>query len=842
MKSVFLRACEKPAIAGRDFSISHLRLYEEALDLSKKLPPRPERVAIFAENSPAWAAALYAVWIAGGAAVPADAAYSAEELAFVLGDSKSRAVFADSSLLKTAKAALSLLKNSPVLVEIGAFSEKREGADGGNPPAGDGTVARGPEETALIVYTSGTTGTPKGVVLSFENLKANMDAVEKAGYYFPGVRALAMLPFHHILPLMGTLIMPISMGGKTVLPSLLDPGEISAALKANPVDIAIAVPRFYELLRANVKAKISESKTAKFLFFAARVAGSRRLSQMIFHAVHSKFGGRIKFWISGGAALDPDVWRDLETLGFGVREGYGMTECAPIIAFPRIGETKCGSVGRALPGIEIKITSEGEIAVRGPNVTKGYFGRPEETAQSIRDGWLYTGDLGRMDANGFLFITGRRKEIMVLANGKNVDPSEIESALSRQIPGALGECAVFVRGKILCAALRPTPEFARDCRSGAEIMEKLRREIILPYNRNAPSYKRIIRAVAPQNPLPRTRVGKLKRHLLGEVFEACASADPGADSAPEPEGEVYRRLKGFLSDQLSLPVRADAHMEMDLGLDSLGKISLRSFVEENFGVDVEERDFDSCGTLRRLASHVEEKGARTPKAGAPKTVDWASIINAEPAPKIAAPNFLHFATIIFLRTLCGLCYRLKTKGFEKSALPDSPQIIAPNHQSYLDAVFVVQKFSKTQLYKTYFFAKLRKILRGGPLRKFAERSNVIIMDTNSNVGESLRKLARALKLGNKIVLFPEGTRTRDGTVSEFRQSFAILARETGAPVVPVAIRGAYEALKPGATFPRFGAKVEVDYLPEMRIGKTESLADFSARVRDAVVSALEGGR
>ena len=829
MKILLTKSSDKVALAGLDFSFAYNEVLRRANAISKCFGANPERIAIFAENSPSWVFALYGAWLSGATVVPIDAKSSADELAFILEDAEPEAICADSANLQLTKDVCARLQKAPRIVDIDSPDIAK------NCDASPSEIRRELEDLALIVYTSGTTGNPKGVMLTFANLSANMEAVAQAKYYTPGIRVLAMLPFHHILPLMGTLIMPLSIEGKLVFPRSLSPAEISGALQKHPVDMIISVPRFYELMHANIMAKISESKLASALFSAAKLINCRKFSEVLFSSIHKKFGGQVKFWISGGAALDKKVWRDMDILGFGIREGYGMTECAPIITFPRIGNIRIGSPGQALPGIEIRIV-DGEIAVRGGNVTRGYYKRPEETAESIRNGWLFTGDLGYLDDDGFLFITGRRKEIIVLANGKNLNPAEMEAAISKYSADIL-ECGVLMYNNTLHAIVRVPPEFrAMHGEEGA--LEKIRNEAILPYNRATAPYKRIIRLSLTTDEFPRTRVGKLKRYHLSAYLDGSAKS-PASD-APEPAGEVYGKLRAMLASQLSVPPRPDAHMEMDLGLDSLGKISVQSFVKENFNVDIGERDFERHNTLRKLSEYIDETRDKSFEHEL-KNITWHDIINAKPYPEIIAPNFFHFATIIFMRTLCGICYKLSTKGFE-SASNDSPQIIAPNHQSYLDGLFITQKFSKTQLYKTYFFAKLRKILKSGLLRKFADRSNVIVMDINDNVSESIRKLAQALRRGNKVVVFPEGTRTKDGLISEFKQSFAILAKEMRVPVVPVAIRGAYEALKPGATLPSLGAKVNVTYLPEMRIGEDESCEDFSERVRAAIESAWENMR
>ncbi len=645
-----------------------------------------------------------------------------------------------------------------------------------------------------------------------------------------------MLTIHHILPLMGTLIMPLSIGGRLSFPSSLSPADIAAVLQKYPVDMIISVPRFYELLHSNIMAKIGSSKILTAIFNFAKLANCPALSKKLFGTIHKKFGGQVKFWVSGGAALDKRVWRDLDVLGFGVREGYGMTECAPIITFPRIGRIKVGSPGEALPGVEIRLV-DGEIIVKGENVTAGYYKRPEETAETIKNGWLYTGDLGYLE-DGFLFITGRRKEIIVLPNGKNINPAEMETQLKRQSGSELIEAGILMYDNTLQAVVRVAPEMIESMgRDGAE--EHVRNDFILPYNRATATYKRIIKFVLTTDELPRTRVGKLKRHLL-PTYIANKNTDTAQAARPEPDTETYRELKAVLAGQISLPVRADAHMEMDLGLDSLGKISMQCYVKENYGVDVNERDFEKHPSLREFAQLVDDNRDNSFENQA-KNITWSDIIQTQPYPELKKPNFFHFISIDIFRTFAKLFYKVSFDGLENVA-GGKPLILAPNHQSYLDGLFLVLPFTKTQIYKTYFFAKLRSIIKSGWLRKYADRSNVIVMDINDNVSEAIRKLAQALREGNNVVIFPEGTRTKDGAVAEFKQSFAILAKEMNAQVVPVAISGAFEAVKSNATLPTFGAKINVRYLPPTTVWENESYADFAARVRNEVELALKSGK
>ena len=831
MNITLIEHSDAVAMVGMDFEITYPQAFARIKKAQEALLKNGEagKIAIFAENSPNWTFALYGAWLNNSTVTPIDAKCTDEEVAFILSDAEPNSLCVGRENLEVAKKAVELSAHKPQIIVLEDLFE------GDIPEIKDKNwkVERPEEDLALIVYTSGTTGNPKGVMLTFANLYANVKGVCEAGYFFRGVRVLTMLPFHHILPLMGTLIAPLCVNGRLTFPRSIAPTDISEVLQKHPVDMVVSVPRFYEVVQTNIMAKIGQSKIASALFGLAKLVNNKTFSRKLFGAVHKKFGGQVKYWITGGAALDRKAWRDLETLGFTICEGYGMTECAPIITFPRIGKVKIGSPGQPLNGIEIKIDNE-EIAVRGDNVTQGYYKRPEENAETIRNGWLYTGDLGYVDSDQYLHITGRRKELIVLPNGKKINPIDIETLLKRQSEEIL-ETGVLNQDGTMQAVIRVSPEFVE--KYGAEGAEEfVRNNFILPFNRATVPYKRIIKFVLTTQELPRTRVGKLKRHMLPEILKSARNLEL-EKSAPEPTSKIYLELKSVLASQISMPVRPDAHMEMDLGLDSLGKISMQCYVQENIGVNITERDFEKHSTLREFVKFVEDN-RNADFENKSLNISWSEIIARLPQPKLYKPNCLHFLSIIALKTFGKLFYKPKYIGTE-NLKTDKPVIIAPNHQSYLDGLFTIMPISKRKLYKTYFFAKLRNILKGGIMKKYADRSNVIIMDINDNVSEALRKLATALREGNNVVIFPEGTRTKDGLIADFKQSFAILAKELNVDVIPVAISGAFEAVKANATLPSFGAKVVVEYLPAMSVTESETYSDFAERVRGVIEKAWQ---
>ena len=389
----------KTALAWKDQTVSYDGLLRRAWALARDLPRQGGRVAIFAENGLEWAGAAYATWAARQVLVPIDHLSSAEEVAYVLDDCGPGAVFCSEKTRPVLERALALARHCPRVLGLAEPLQPDDGDEtSGSAAAGAPTLRVEESALALIVYTSGTTGNPKGVMLSFGNLLANVRPVVEEGYYTADARVLLLLPLHHVLPLVGALVAPLFAGSTVVIADSLAGEELVATLRRHAVTTIVGVPRFYELLGRAFRDRIEASRIARALFAAAGRLGSRRFSRLVFGSLHRRLGGQLRHLISGGAALEPETASVFDTLGFLVCQGYGMTECSPMITFPRLRGARLepGSCGQVLRGCELRIV-DGEILARGPNVMQGYYGRAAETAEVLRDGWIHTGDLGRLD-------------------------------------------------------------------------------------------------------------------------------------------------------------------------------------------------------------------------------------------------------------------------------------------------------------------------------------------------------------------------------------------------------------------------------------------------------------
>ena len=482
------------------------------------------KVVIFSENREGWAYAFFAVWQNKGIAVPVDASATVHDVAYILNDCKPVAVWTSLSHVDTVRKAI---EEAAVEAQIIIIDDHEQATVSGSPV---NTEALTPDpksqETAIIIYTSGTTGSPKGVMLSYRNLYANIDSVSRDVPIFNSERrTMILLPLHHVLPLVGSLIAPIVCGGGVAIsPSMTGP-DIMDTLCRGKIGIFIGVPRLWQVLYTGIKKKIDEKAVTRALFALCKKANSRRLSRFVFQSVHKKMGGHLDYCVCGGAALDKEIGEGLKVLGMEVLEGYGMTEFAPMISFTRPGDSIPGCAGLPLPTMDCKII-DGELCAKGPNIMQGYYNRPEETAEVIdKDGYLHTGDLGHFDEKGRIVITGRRKEIIVLSNGKNVQPSEIEFQIEKY-DDKVKECAVTENDDMLLAIIVPQELWARD-KSDSEIETILKREVVEPYNRTVENYKKVMRILVHHEDIPRTRMDKIQRFKLKDIVKAHAEKKAG---------------------------------------------------------------------------------------------------------------------------------------------------------------------------------------------------------------------------------------------------------------------------------------------------------------------------
>jgi len=822
---MFLKAHDKTALICNGESISYTQLLINIQQVVKSYSQSNYRhVVIFAENRTEWVYHFYAAWKLNAIVIPIDFMSAAGDVSYILNDCQP-------DLIIYSKQTQAVLEQALAIKTITCEQVNMDSLD--LPAANNEEQLSTPsypdlpsDKTAVIIYTSGTTGNPKGVMLSYDNLLANIEAVtEEINIYTIDDRIMVLLPLHHIFPLIGSMVAPLSVGGTIAFCPSMASEDLMATLQENAITIVIGVPRLYSLISKSIHAKINSNPIAKLLFSLATLVDSIPFSRKLFNSVQQKFGGQVRYLVSGGAKLEEETAQVLKILGFEVLEGYGMTEAAPMITFTRPGEVVIGSAGKPMSCNQVK-SLDGEIVAKGRNIMQGYYNQPAETAETIQDGWLHTGDLGYLDEQDNIHITGRKKEIIVLSSGKNISPVEIEHKLM-SMSDAIAEVGVYLHNNLLQVVIYPDFSYLR--RLQVSNHDEYFRELVIgPYNQAVTPYKKLMKVHILGEELPKTRLGKLKRFMLHTLEEINQYKH---QNTAVPEYEEYSAISDFLAQQVNKDVYASDHLELDLGLDSLDRVSFQTFLNATFGVKVNEEILNQYPTVEKISAYIKEKKQHIKIS----VVEWAEILKEQVELKLPDNWVLHNPIKNLVSGILRLYFKLSAKGLEN--IPKAPFILAPNHQSFLDGLFIASFLNNQVNKETYFFAKAKHVKKGW-LKFLANRNNIIVVNVDEDLKASIQKLSAVLKSGKNIIIFPEGTRTKTGALGSFKKTFAILSRELNIPIVPVAINGAYAALPSGSVVPKPFQDIQLNFLPPLW-PEQESYENISQQVREAVDSALD---
>lgn len=500
-----------------------------------------ERAALIGENCPEWMFSHLGILWAGGVVVPLDARATPVEWAHLMRHSESKFLFVSSAIYEDMT---ELKETIPTLGEIISFS-----GNGSNPslPLIFETLGgmaepekRSREDTAVIIYTSGTTGSPKGVLLTHGNLLANIEQCLRALDLDEKDRFFSVLPIHHVFEGTVGFLLPMAIGSSVTIATSLKSKELLEDLKETRPTIFLAVPLLLEKLYQGIERNLRKASSVKKALFyglktlvkAVNPVVNGGASETLFRGMRASMGlDKLRFLISGGAALPRSLSKEYEMLGFPIFQGYGITESAPVISVNLPNRCKNESAGRPLEGIEVKIVDgssdgTGEIVIRGPNVMKGYYKNENATQEVLQDRWFYTGDLGKMDSDGFLYVTGRKKSVIVTKGGKNIHPEEIEEELLK---------SPFIKETLVLAKIHPRtkheevhaiiyPDFERldehAIEKGLTIDEKVIRHLIEQHiekvNKKLAEYKKIRNFSVREEEFPKTNTQKIKRYLFEE--------------------------------------------------------------------------------------------------------------------------------------------------------------------------------------------------------------------------------------------------------------------------------------------------------------------------------------
>jgi len=774
---------------------------------------------IIMENRPEWIYSFFTIWDKNSAAIAIDAQSSPKEILYVLEDSNPDIIMCSNETEKNILEAISnySLKNNIKVLNVDNFKIDDEKM---KKIANSEFELRNPEgnQTASMLYTSGTTGSPKGVMLTYNNLMTEMEGIYEKGIFDHRDQILALLPFHHVLPLTATVLLMLRYQTSIVFVRKIASKEIFEALEKNRVTALIGVPRVFKLFYDGIKQQIDAKFITRAIFKIMSKSKSIPLKRKVFSKVHKKFGGHLDFIVAGGAKLDPEIARFYETLGIYSLEGYGLTETSPVIAVNSKNERKIGTIGKKLYNVDVKIENE-ELWVKGPIVMKGYYNKPEKTAEVMtEDGWFKTGDLAKIDEEGYITIIGRRNSMIVLSNGKNIDPETLENRLIAKSDKLIKEAGIFNHQNKLAAIIIPD---LLECRKrNINNVKTYIKNIVEDYNLSAHNYEKVLDYKVFEEELPKTRVGKLRRFMLPNLYEQNVVKKA---KVTEPDNEVYKILKEYVKKAKGIEPQPEENLELEIGMDSLDIVEFFAYIENNFGLQLDEEKFAEMPNLKLLSEYINEKAVKIEN----NEINWKQIIEEAKPIKDDKNRWITKFLKVFLDVIIKVYFRIQRNGREK--LDPKPKIYVSNHQSFIDPLILGSLLPKSILYNTIFLA-IDWYFKKFPLKLLVSNGNVILIDINKNIRKSVEEIVGYLKSGKNVLIFPEGARTKDGKVAEFKKVFAIISKELGIDVQCLGIKGGFEAYSRYMKFPK-PKKIKVAVLDIIKPeGSYEEIAEKAKEI------------
>jgi long-chain acyl-CoA synthetase len=786
-----------------------------------------EKVVVWSENRPEWVVALWGCLIEGVILVPVDYRSSPAFLRRVQHIVSARAVLVGHDVELPAED-----DPTPVWPLVEVCEPGGEAADAGGSAA---SIAR--DDVAEIIFTSGATAEPKGVIITHRNILANIVPIEremvkyrKYARPFMPIRFLNLLPLSHMFGQAMATFVPPMLNGVVVFERGYNPQEIVRQIRTRRISVLVCVPKLLDVLRDHVVRLAPDTVEP----LTARLHWTRRWWR--YRRVHNLFGW--KFWsaVVGAAPLEPELEEFWSRLGFLVVQGYGLTETAPIVTLNHPLKASKGTVGKPIAGVEVRVAADGEVLVRGDNVTAGYYNAPSETAEAFRDGWFHTGDIGALDAEGRLLIRGRKKEMIVTPQGLNVFPEDVERVLNEQ-PGVVESAVAGVKvdgEERVHAALVVGP--------GADVNEIVRRA-----NSRLEDHQKVrAAAVWLGEKLPRTEgTGKLRRRDVQRwLASGERTAAPAATRAPQPGRSLESLLARFASGRAT----SDETTIDELGLSSLERVELMMALEENFQTTIDESAYAAAKTVRDLRALVEMPvavpgvAARPPPepAQAIDNPSWNRAWGPRARRRVSLPTWLLPLTRIFAW--------IRVDGREHLDGLREPVVFAANHQSHMDtpailaalparwryrlAPAMAKEFFKAHFYpaqhtrRAWFTNSLNYGLAALFFNAFP------LPQREAGTRQTLRYIGDLLNEGYSILIFPEGKRNRTGNIGRFQAGVGMIGARLGVQVVPVRLDGFDWVLAPDWKMARPG-RVRIAFGPPLRL-EGDDYAELASRIEEAV--------
>jgi long-chain acyl-CoA synthetase len=763
---------------------------------------RGDKIVFWSENRPEWIVAFWACLLRGIVVVPIDYRASPDFLTRVVAIVSARLI-----LIGQDVPPLDLARGRPQDAQIPVWKlhELDWNADAEPPP--DVPITR--DDIAEIIFTSGATAEPKGVVITHRNILANIVPVEreilkyrKWGKPFFPLRFLNLLPLSHMFGQAMATFIPPMLPGTVIFMRGYNPMEIVEQIKKRRVSVLVSVPKILDVLKDHVARVFAPPKPSATKEHVA-------LRWWRYRKIHLAFG--MKFWsfVVGAAPLDAGLEAFWGELGFVVIQGYGLTETAPIVTLNHPFGTKKGSVGKAIAGVKMKVAEDGEILVRGDNVTKGYFNADEENARAFEDGWFHTGDIGEIGEGGQLYIRGRKKEMIVTPEGLNVFPEDVERVLN-DIPGVRDSAVVGVpigteERVHAVLVLEPGTEadaVVRLANAGLDDHQKIRRALVWP-----------------EPELPRTEgTRKLKRAAIRDWVKSGGAAPRLVQQGTDALAALVAKYAGRsdLSPQTTL---------QELGLSSLDRVELMVALEDTFQTRIDEGSFAGARDIGQLRTLLERASSSAAPPAEP--VDFPAWTRR---PVIRALRRANLMT--WVMPLTHAFAWLRVEGLEHLRALEGPVIFAANHQSFMDGPAIMAALPRRwryrvapamgkEMFAAHFFPR-----EHGRLAWFTNSLNYYLAvfffnafplpQREAGARQTLRYIGEVMAGGDSLLIFPEGRRSESGAIDAFRPGIGMIGSRLGAPVVPIRIDGLQHVLGVGSHMARPG-RVRVAFGAPLRL-------------------------
>ncbi len=796
--------------------LTYTELYANALFWSRVLAGQGilpgDRVLLWGPNSAEWVACFWGILLRGGVVVPMDAAAAPDFVQRAIKDAGVKLILRDRQQLE--------LPGAPPSMIINDFKDIADSPA----PAANAGVELGEASTrstiAEIVYTSGTTAEPRGVVLTHGNFLANLEPLErgidpyrKYERWLHPLRFVTLVPLSHAFGQFTALFVPPLLGAAVVFEPSSNPAEIIRTIKQERATALIAVPRMLDLLHAGIERELEGQGQSQWLNRTLENARGRKILKRAWMSrrIHRRFGWKFWAFICGGAALSNETEDFFKRAGYAVVQGYGMTETASLISVNHPFRATEGSVGKILPGREFQLAEDGEILVRGENVSSGYWEegtlRPAE-----QQGWLRTGDLGELDAEGNLRFRGRKKNVIVTPAGLNVYPEDLEAALRRQ-PGVM-DCAVI--------------PFERSGNSEPHAVLLLKdagrtdaREAIENANSSLAEYQRIrIWSVWPEFDFPRTATGKPRRSVIADRAAQILGGDQsgpmenvGADfSPPFWSGSMLDQLLERFSRARGAGSRVDSHLEQELNLSSLDRVELLSALEEKFHVELNETAFADAKTVADVERVLQQPAARRTEYSYPRWMQGEPIRWLRLAVYYAlvwpATQILGHPRIVGRKHLRSLRGPVLVVSNHVTRRADIGLILAALPTRYRHRLATATSGETLQNMRRpprdWFFARRWAYQLGYWLAIML--FNVFPLPRFSGFRESFRFAAESVDRGYSVLVFPEGevNISEDGRMAPFHSGIGLLAENLRIPVVPMRLDGVWQMKRQHRRLARIG--------------------------------------